>query len=224
MKRGVLTQKDAIRGFIERYEERSVSPPPEVKHPTYQVISKVQRYDQRDHATARVDLVPGSAEYDEYYNRHPERKEWDDENRSRRAKQENKWRQVDPIAPQLGPSVFYSRRVLGLPEIVEGKVAARHRVDITEKVNADPQEMARIIKSYARYLGALKVRITQLNQDGVYTHYAHPYTLEPYGKQVEMNYKYILCMAFPQNRMMMASGDGIAEYLEVGWIYTYSSP
>ena len=223
MKRGVLTQKDAIRGFIERYEERSVSPPPEVKHPTYQVISKVQRYDQRDHPTARVYLMPGSAEYDEYYNRHPERKEWDDENRSRRAKQENKWRQVDPIASQFGPSVFYSRRVLGLPEIVEGKVAARHRVDITEKVNADPQEMAHIIKSYARYLGAIKVRITQLNQDWVYTHYAHPYTLEPYGKPVELNYKYILCMAFPQNRMMMASGDGIAEYLEVGWIYTYSS-
>jgi len=223
MKRKALSQEDIVRGFIERYEERSISPPPEVEHPTYKIMGEVRRYDQRDHPTARAYMMPGSAEYGEYYRRRPERKEWDDENRSRRAKQEEKWRQTDPIASQFGPSVFYSRRVLGLPDVVEGKIASRHRVDITEKVHADPQEMARTIKSYAHYLGARKVGITQLNQDWVYTHYAHPYTLEPYGKPVDLNYKYIICMAFPQNRMMMASGDGIAEYLEVGWIYTYSS-
>jgi len=223
MKRRVLSQKDAIRGFMERYEERGVSPPPEVEKPTYEVVGKIERYDQRDQPTARAYLMPGSVEYDEYYSRHPELKEWDDENRRRRAKQEEEWVQIDPIGSQFGPSVFYSRRVLGLPEIVEGKVAARHQVDIKGRVNADPLAVAQIIKSYARYLGASKVRITRLNQDWVYTNYAHPYTLEPYGKPVELNYKYIVCMAFPQNRMLMASGDGIAEYLEVGWIYTYAS-
>jgi len=57
----------------------------------------------------------------------------------------------------------------------------------------------------------------------VYTNFASPYTLEPYGKPVELNYKYIICMAFPQNRMLTKSGDGIAEYVEVGWMYTYAS-
>jgi len=218
-----LSQKKAIQGFMERYEIRNVfSPPPEVEKPTYEVVGDVERYDQRDHPTARAYLVPGSNEYDDYYSRHPELKEWDDENRKRRAKQDEKWREADPIGSQFGPSVFYSRRVLGLPDIVEGKVAARHKKDV-DKVNADPKAVGDIIKSYAQYLGAARVRIARLNHDWVYTNYAAPYTLEPYGKPVDLNYKYIICMAIPQNRMMMASGDGIPQYLEVGWIYTYAS-
>lgn len=219
----MLSQKDAIHGFLQRYEERGINPPPEVENPTYEVVSKVEQYDQRDHPTARAYLVPGSKEYDEYYGRHPELKEWDDENRRSRAKQEENWRRANPILPQFGPSVFYSRRVLGLPEIVEGKVAIRHQVAIEKKIDANPQAIAQIIKSYARYLGAVRVRITRLNQDWIYTNYASPYTLEPYGKPVELNFKYIVCMAFPQNRMLMATGDGNAQYLEVGWIYTYAS-
>lgn len=109
-----------------------------------------------------------------------------------------------------------------MPEIVEGKVATRQQVD-TGKVEADPREMARIIKSYAGYLGAGRVRVTRLNQDWVYTHYASPYTLESYGKPVELDYQNVICMAFPQNMKMMANGDGIAEHLEVGWMYSYSS-
>ena len=147
VKKGMLSQKDAIRGFMERYEERGASPPPEVENPTYEVVSKVEQYDQRDHPTARGYLKPGSVEYDEYYSRHPELKEWDDEGRRRRAKQEEKWVQTDPISSQFGPSVFYSRRVLGLPEVVEGRVPARHKVDIKGRVNADPLAMAQIMTS-----------------------------------------------------------------------------
>lgn len=223
MSKRVLSQRDAIRGFKERYKEDEGILSPEREQPTYEIVGKVEQYDQRDHPTARAYLVPGSMEYEEYYGRHPELKEWDDENRRRRGKDEARGRLEDPIGSQFGPSVFYSRRVLGLPEIVEGKVAARHKVDIDEKVMADPQAIASIVKSYARYLGAATVRITALKQDWVYTNYARPYTLEPYGKPVDLDYKNIICMAIPQNRAMMASGDGIAEYLEIGWIYTYAS-
>jgi len=219
----MLSERDTIRGFRERYGERKVTAPPEVSHPTYEVVDTVERYDQRDHPTARAYLVPGSEEYEDYYSRHPEFKEWDDENRRRRAEQSEQWRVKNPIGSQFGPSVFYSRRVLGLPEIVEGTVAARHKVDITGTVDADPQAMAEIIKSYSRYLGAGRVRITRLKQGWIYTNYANPYTLESYGKPVELHYKYIVCLAVPQNRMLMASGDGFAAHLEVGWIYTYAS-
>jgi len=218
-----LPQRDAIRGFKERYKECEGNAAPERERPTYDIVGDVERYDQRDHPTARAYLVPGTTEYEEYYGRHPELKEWDDENRRRRGKDHARAQKEDPIGSQFGPSVFYSRRVLGLPEIVEGTVEARHKVAIDAKVQADPQALAKIIKSYARYLGAASVRITPLNQDWVYTNYARPYTLEPYGKPVDLNYKYIICLAIPQNRAMMACGDGLAEHFEIGWIYTYAS-
>lgn len=220
----ILPQREAIDGFMARYEIRKVfSPPPEVDQPTYDAVGVIERYDQRDHPTARAYLIPGTEEYKEYYSRHPELKEWDDENRSRRARQEEKFRQDNPIGCQFGPSVFYSRRVLGLPDIVEGKIAARIRVDRKDPVKTEPSSAARIIKSYAQYLGSVRTRITKLNRDWVYTNYAAPYTLEPYGKPVELDYPNIVCMAIPQNRVMMASGDGIPQHLEIGWIYTYAS-
>ena len=218
----VLTQKAAISGIMERYRQKGVSPPPEVENPTYEIVGPVGRYDQRDHPNARIVLVPDSDEYKDYYGRHPELKEWDDENRKRQAKHKSKLREEDPVGAQIAPAAFYGRRVLGLPDIVEGKIAARQKVS-TGRVDVDPQELAGLIKSYAGYLGAGRVRITRLNQDWVYTNYAVPYTLETYGKPVELDYKYIVCMAFPQNLQMMASGDGVAEHLEVGWMYAYAS-
>jgi len=222
MDKTMLPRKDTIQGVKARFDKWSFSPPPEVDKPTYECVSEIERYDQRDHPNARSSLVPGSAEYEDYYSRQPEHKEWDDENRRRRKKYLKKKQQEDPIGSQYAPAVFYGRRVMGLPDIVTGKVSSREPVEM-DPVDADPVAMAGLVKSYADYLGAARVRITRLNPNWVYTHYAAPYTLEPYGKPVSLNYKHIICMAFPQNLNMMASGDGIAAHVEVGWMYSYAS-
>jgi len=222
MEKKVLPSKKVTRGIMERCRQKRVSPPPEVEKPTYEIVGPVERYDQRDHPNARVVLEPGSPEYEDYYGRHPELKQWDDENRKRQAIQKSAASGGDPIGARIAPAAFYGRRVLGLPDIVEGKIAARQKAG-AGKVDVNPKEMAGLIKSYAAYLGAGRVRIARLNQDWVYTNYAAPYTLETYGKAVELDYKNIVCMAFPQNFQMMASGDGISEHLEVGWMYAYAS-
>jgi reductive dehalogenase len=92
-----------------------------------------------------------------------------------------------------------------------------------DRVEIDPMLMSKKIKALGIHLGAQKVRITELNQDWVYTYYAHPYTSEPYGKPVDLNYKYIICSAVWQDPFMMASGTGIAANFEVGWKYAYAS-
>jgi ferredoxin len=222
LKKTVLTEKRAMRGIMDRYRKGRIGSPPEVDSPTYEIVDTVERYDQRDHANARKLLVPGSDEYEDYYNRRPDLKEWDDKNRERQAGHKIESCRVDPVGSQIVPAAFYGRRVLGMPDVVEGKIAVRQRLD-TGKADVNPQGMARMIKSFAGYFGAGRVRITRLNPDWVYTHYAAPYTLEPYGKPVELDYKYIICMAFPQNLNMMANGDGVAAHLEVGWMYAYTS-
>ena len=55
---------------------------------------------------------------------------------------------------------------------------------VPERVDIDPEEMARRIKAFGMYLGAVKIRLTKLKQERVLTNFAHPYTLEPYGKPV----------------------------------------
>jgi len=99
-----------------------VRPAPEVNQPTYEVVGTVERYDQRDHPNARAVLVPGTPDYEDYYSRRPEYKEWDNENKRLRAKALERFRVRDPVNRQLGPAVFYGRHVLGLQSIVEATI------------------------------------------------------------------------------------------------------
>ncbi len=71
MEKTVLSLKEVKRGIKARYCETYASPPPEVETPTYEIVGKVDRYDQRDHPNARAVLVPKSLEYEDYYRRHP---------------------------------------------------------------------------------------------------------------------------------------------------------
>lgn len=101
--------------------------------------------------------------------------------------------------------------------IVEG-TGARSSLEPKKQVrrlDVDPSEMAKKIKGFGVYLGASKVRITKLNQNWVYTNFAHPYTPEPYGKPVELDYENIVCIAVKQKPEMMRNGTGVAEHTEV---------
>ncbi|MFC1869661.1 reductive dehalogenase [Chloroflexota bacterium] len=196
----------------------------EAEQPTYEIVGKVERFDQRDHPNARRALVPGTPEYEEYYSAHAECKEWDDENRRLRATMTKRKGEKDPVNTQFRTAVFYGRYVLGLQSIVDGTVhLAKAPSDVPQRVDVDPDEMTRKIKAFAMYLGAAKVRITKLRQEWVYTNFAHPYTPEPYGKRVELDYENVICMAFPQDMRMIKCGVGTAVETEVGWKYAYGS-
>lgn len=201
-----------------------VRPAPQVDNPTYEIVGTVERYDQRDHPNARAVLKPGTKEYALYYAAHPEFKEWDDENRRLLADAVKRNQEKDPVNQQFRPASFYGRYVLGLPPIVDGTAQSPHiHGGVLPRVDVDPVEMAKKIKAFGRYLGAARVRISTLKQEWVLTHFAHPYSPEPYGKPVELEYETIICLAFPQNREMIRCGIGLANQLEAGWQYAYAS-
>lgn len=202
------------------------SSPKEVEKPTYEVVEKIERFDMRDHVNARNALIPGTPEYQEYYSGHPEREEGDAYRRTKLRKTRKKRVDRDPINEQLAAAGFFGREALGLPQIVNGQIHSPNRPaggGSKEKVTVDPHFMSKKIKALGMQLGAQKVRITELNQDWVYTNYAHPYTPEPYGKPVVLDYKYIVCLAVWQDPFMMGSGNGIGENFEVGWKYGFAS-
>lgn len=188
--------------------------PREVDKPTYEIVGEVERYDQRDSANARISLIPGSAEYEDYYSRRPELKESDDEVRQSEAAI-RKTREVDPINSHLSPSTYYGSQVLGYKPVVEGKDSSQRLAQPDGADNIDSEEMARKIKGFALYLGAIKVRIGKLKQEWVFTHYP-----ENYSEPVELDYENVICMAFPQEPTMIG---GRAIEVEAGWRYSYSS-
>jgi reductive dehalogenase len=200
-----------------------VRPAPEVDMPTYEIAGDVERYDQRDHPNARILLVPGTPEYEDYYSGHPEFKEWDDENRRILSVAKSNKQEKDPVNQHIAPSTFYGRKILGAPTFVDDAASPQNVSSSSRGVDIDPGEMARKIKGFGRHLGAAKVRITTLRPEWTLTNYAHPYSPESYGSPVELDYKNIICMAFPHNLEMLKRGTGIANSMESGWIYAYSS-
>ena len=213
------------KGLVRQVNEIRVSPAPEVEEPTYKVVGKIERVDQRDTMQSRMVLKPETPEYEDYYSRHPEHKEWDDKNKEMLKKSVERCRQSDPLGVHFQPTVFATRHVLGAPEIVSGEA---EKTPLWENVEGDathisPEELTERIKGYALYLGATKVGVTHLKKEWVYTHYAHPYTPEPYGKSVDLDYKYVICLALRQNNWTIGAGDNYITSLEVGWRYSLTS-
>jgi ferredoxin len=200
-----------------------VKPAPEADRPTYEIVGEIERYDQRDHPNARIELTPGAPEYEDYYSRHPEYKEWDDENRRILGAAKKAKREKDPVNQQFAPSTFYGRQVLGAPSLVDDVQSSGTSGSATKGVEVDPQEMAVKIKGFGTHLGAASVRITRLKPEWTLSNYAHPYSPEPYGEPVKLNYENIICMTFPQDLKMLRRGIGVANGLESGWKYAYSS-
>ncbi len=196
-----------------------VRPAPEVDQPTYEIVDEVERYDHRDHAIARVLLVPGTMEYEEYYFRHPERKEWDDETRRIAAEVMIRKREKDPVNMQFHPATFYGRFALSDNGIVEGTTRPPSAPEnVPERVDVDPVEMARKIKGFGKHMRAVQVRITKLRQEWVVTHRARSG-----DTPVELDYENIICMTFPMDMRMEKCGVGVAQSLESGWTYAYGS-
>ena len=97
-------------------------------------MDKIERVDQRDTAQSRTVLRPGTPECEDYYKRHPEHKGWDDRCREVLSKATKRHFESDPLGVQLQPNVFYTRHILGAPEIVEGKAEETYLWEKPEEI------------------------------------------------------------------------------------------
>lgn len=206
----------SLRGLVFR-------PPRELDAPTYRILGNIERYDSRDQVYSRQLLWPGSKEYEDYYSRYPQKKSDDDRRRQRAIEVGKTLQERDPLNQYLSLSGFYGAVALSRPDIVEAqkirmRISPVDMVDV-KKIHVDPEEMSSKIKAFGLYLGAAKVHIAQLNQKWVYSRHGPP----QYGKSVELNYKYIICLAITQDPFMIAGGASQAVDLEVGFKYGYAS-
>lgn len=133
--------------------------PPRQSDMIHQVPSG--RYDERDIPFARIRLVPGSPQYNSYYQMHPERQAFDDRLREKPGLLSPNARLADllPFAASKG-SFFLTE---ALASAVDGPVNP-------ERIHSPPDEISAYLKSLARYYGAREVGITELRPYHVYSH------------------------------------------------------
>jgi len=199
-----------------------ITPPRKVDKPTYEIVGPIERYDTRDHMWARMAMPVGSPAYEDYYSRHPEKKAIDDDLRERGKRSGMRLLESDRVNEEIAVSGYYGAMAMSRPQLVDAFLkitmvpVGMVKVD---RVEADPVSMSRKIKAFALQLGAGKVGITELNQNWVYSHEPVP----TYGKPVECNYRYVICMAVPQSPFLKANQTGLGQEWEVGWKYAYAS-
>jgi ferredoxin len=198
------------------------TPPPEVDKPTYEIMGPTERYDCRDHVYTRFAMKEGTAPYEDYYRRHPEKKSIDEENKKRADRSGKKLLEKDPINEQLAIAGFWRAWIMSRPDYIDLRgrnytlPAGRVR---QEKVNPDPRQMTRKIKALGLHLGAGKVRIAKLDQRWVYSYKPVP----EYGEPYVFDYPYVICLAVPQHPYFVDNHTGLSETWETGWVYSYAT-
>lgn len=213
-------------GLAEQSRKLETSSPPEVGNATYSVVGDIERVDQRDTILARYILKPGTPEYEKYYAQHPHHKQWDDENRRSNARSTEHNFKSDPLGVQFQPALWGTRRMFAMPEAIQGREERDSPLWDSMGVDASkvsPEELTFRMKGFAEFLGATKVRVTTPKMEWLYTHHGYLCPPEMYGKPMDFDHKYIICLAMRQNRFPISEGNGYGACLEVGWRYNLIS-
>lgn len=167
-----------------------------------------ERVDERDTIFARARYRPGTAEYQDYYSRHPELKEADDRFRALPELGVPGGQYYDQLITPLSNISFELNQEIG--HLVDGEVSPK-RVKVT------PAEMAGRIKGLARYLGAELVGITELDQAYVYSHVGRG--LGRYGEEIELSHRYAIVIGVEMDWQMVHAAPAAPTLVESSFKY-----
>jgi ferredoxin len=140
-----------------------------------------ERVDERDTMFAREEYSAGTARYDEYYAKHPQKKDIDDRLRKLPGLLEHGGRYYVPDRARQIKAVF--RSIQALTTQVDGDINA-------VKESMDPSAATAHVKELVARLGADEVGIARLNRMFVYSHVGRG--PEPWGKPIELNHDFAI--------------------------------
>jgi ferredoxin len=131
----------------------------EISHPKYEVVGKLERFNEADNAQARGELLPDGGLWKEYYQKHPELEEIG------RA-----WSKL-PGPGGIGP--LEDRLMVAAMQETLSLISKDENLDglpSTDKITIPPSRASAKIKGLAHHLGADLVRVGPLNPAWVYSH------------------------------------------------------
>ena len=183
---------------------------PAGRNKTYKSPLPVSRIDERDTMFSRNELVPGSEEFEKYYNRKPEKRQTDDHFRTKAGL-------LNPGTSQFKAIPFASadvsfETIAALKDKVDGPVS-------TAVVDTVPEEISNYIKSWSKKLGAIDCGITELKD---YHLYSVGGRKERRDKAVVNNHKYAIAFTVEMDKKMIAAAPSASIVMESGQQYLES--
>lgn len=163
----------------------------------------MKRFDERDVLFARMAYEKDSPEYEDYYQRNPEKKAIDDDLRNLPNLLTEGTKTFERLNSPLGVATF--KFLADIKPLVEGNV--NH-----QKTSATPEEMTTKVKSVAKYYGADLVGITKLCPEDYYSHRGRD---AYYGEKIDQHHKYGIVFAVEMDRQMINRAPQVGEAIEV---------
>ena len=128
---------------------------------SHEVKDPDSRFDEREVIFARTRLIPGTEQYQEYYQDHPDHKEVDDAARSKPGLFSPEASLTDPLQSAAAKASFFLTEALR--EAVDGPVSEN-------QISGSASEFTQTVKYLAIHYGALDVGITTLKPGHIYSH------------------------------------------------------
>jgi ferredoxin len=161
------------------------------------------RVDEREIMFAREQLVPGSPEFESYYQMHPEHKKSDDLMRSKPGYLSRSSKYFNPLL-YASPEGSFTLTV-ALREAVDGPV-------YEHPYTFNAQQMNAYIKNLAQYYGALDVGITELLPYHVYSHVGRG--TGRYGEPIQVKHKYAIAFTVEMDFEMIGANPSAPGVME----------
>jgi len=162
------------------------------------------KFDERDTMFARMGYKANQKCYNDYYKRHPEKKEFDDYLRSLPNIASEGTMSYHPINSMFPNSIF---EFLGdIKHLSSGN-------ESNEKVPVDPEIISKKIKKFLKYVGAVEVGICEMKEEFYYSYRGR--SEELYGKEVKEKHKYGIAFLVEMNKEMLNRAPMLEELFEV---------
>lgn len=187
------------------------------------------RMDERDIMFARNRcLIPGSEVYDRYYEMHPEHKAYDDARRTRGGPLGKPGSIDGSYRPNVSMlvSAFELPNMLGQKARVSPGAAAAQstyasRTKTPPPADMDPETATRIIKGWARHLGADLVGVCRIDPRWTYSHKGeiHYGEWDEWGKEIPAPLPYAVVVATAMDHDLVTTAPHTPSVVESGYNY-----
>lgn len=169
----------------------------------------MRRFDERDTLFARMNYKLDSAAFEDYYGRHPEKKDQDLHLQSLPQLCSEGTLTWDPLTSPIADAIFH---FLG-----DINTLSEQPVQRETTVKTSPTALTAKIKALGYHLGAQDVGITKLNDDHLYTYRGRKEL--NYGTPVILDHTYAIAFTFEMNQDMIDRSPYIEEVIETSTGY-----
>jgi reductive dehalogenase len=184
--------------------------------------------DERDMVFSRNTMKPGSAPYEAYYKIHPEKKAYDDVRRSRGGPLgkpgtiDGRYRpNVSMLVSSIDFPIMLGDKAYVNPKSTTSRSHFLTKEDAETPVEIEPAKATKIVKGWAKHLGADLVGVCKLDPRWVYSHRGriHYDDWENWGKEIPEPLPYAVVVATEMDYDLVKSAPHTPAMVESGYNY-----